>query len=180
MKLQRWFTLGVIAVACLALTACSNKKSAADGSAADGSAQTYAYDDQNNLNGGSGGMTGDGQRHVNSLQAPSNQVYYFDFDQSNFSDEDMNALKIQTAYIASHPAAHVRLEGHTDNRGSREYNVGLGWRRALAVKSVLLQNGVNASQIEVVSYDKERPAASGDNEQAWALNRRVELIYESK
>lgn len=125
-----------------------------------------------------GGMTG--MRHVNSLRAPSNQVYYFAFDQSVMSPADVKAATIQANYLVQHPQAKVRLEGNTDDRGSREYNVGLGWRRARAVKGVLLQQGVKPSQITMVSYGKEHPAVNGDSEQAWSLNRRVELIYVQK
>lgn len=127
-----------------------------------------------------GGMGGNGsyQRHINAMTAPSNQVYYFDFDQANVQQSDLEAMKVQAVYIANHPSAHIRLEGNTDNRGSREYNVGLGWRRAQAVAEILEQEGVPAQQISMVSYGKERPVAFGDNEQAWDLNRRVELIYE--
>ena len=69
------------------------------------------------------------------------------------------------------------MEGHADERGTREYNLALGERRADAVRRVLLANGVAASQIKVVSYGEERPAALGHNEDAWALNRRAELVY---
>ncbi len=91
-----------------------------------------------------------------------------------------HAATIQAAYLMTHRNAHVRLEGNTDDRGSREYNVGLGWRRAQAVARILKQQGVAPSQIKMVSYGKEHPAVSGNNEEAWSLNRRVELIYVEK
>lgn len=119
-------------------------------------------------------------RHVNSLTAPSNQVYYFGFNQTVVSPEDAHAATIQANYLVTHRNARVRLEGNTDDRGSREYNVGLGWRRAQAVARILKQQGVAPSQIKMVSYGKEHPAVSGNNEEAWSLNRRVELIYVEK
>ncbi|MBS0350844.1 MAG: OmpA family protein [Proteobacteria bacterium] len=122
----------------------------------------------------------EGVRHVNSLHAPSNQVYYFGFDQSVVSPADVRAATIQAQYLAIHHNAKVRLEGNTDDRGSREYNVALGWRRAQAVARILKQQGVAPAQIKMVSYGKEHPAVSGNTEHAWSLNRRVELIYVEK
>jgi len=71
----------------------------------------------------------------------------------------------------------VRLEGHTDERGSREYNIGLGERRAQAVRRALMLQGASANQLSTVSYGEERPAATGSDEESWRLNRRVELVY---
>lgn len=176
MKLNHSASLALIFIMGLTLSACSTTHKG-DATAMNGNAgaaaQSYGYNDQSAFDANS-------QKHVNSLQAPSNQVYYFSFNSSQFNPSDLQALKIQASYIATHPSAQIRLEGNTDARGSREYNVALGWRRAQAVKSLLRQRGVEASQIEVVSYGKERPVAFGNNEQAWALNRRVNLIYESK
>ena len=80
-------------------------------------------------------------------------------------------------YLASHQGARVRLEGHTDERGSREYNIGLGERRAQAVRRALLLQGATDAQISTVSYGAERPAVAGHDEAAWAKNRRVEIVY---
>lgn len=134
-------------------------------------AQTYAVSQSSGYHTDANGFT------VNSLQAPSNQTYYFAFDKSDIRSRDMQALDVQANYLAAHPNTHVRLEGNTDNRGSREYNVGLGWRRDQGVARILEQQGVRPNQIEMVSYGKQNPAATGDNEQAWALNRRVNLVY---
>lgn len=114
---------------------------------------------------------------LNSLHAPSNQTYYFAFDSSVMRSKDMQALLVQANYLATHPNTYVRLEGNTDNRGSREYNIGLGWHRDQTVARILEQQGVHANQIQMVSYGKENPAVPGNNEHAWALNRRVEFIY---
>jgi peptidoglycan-associated lipoprotein len=80
-------------------------------------------------------------------------------------------------FLAAHPAARVRLEGHTDERGSREYNIGLGDRRAQSVRRALLLQGASDAQISTVSYGEERPAVLGHDEAAWAKNRRVEIVY---
>ena len=118
-------------------------------------------------------------RIVNPLVAPANQTYYFDFDSAASHSFDLKAIKIQANYLVIHPTAKIRLEGNTDDRGSREYNIGLGWRRNKAIVRILEQAGVAPRQIDMLSYGKERPAVVGDNEAAWKLNRRVNLIYET-
>ncbi len=144
-------------------------------------AQTYPLGQKGGLEGANVSGGGEnGMRHVNSLRAPSNQVYYFGFNQSIVSSADARAATIQANYLVTHRNARVRLEGNTDDRGSREYNVALGWRRAQAVARILKQQGVSPSQIKMVSYGKEHPVASGDSEQSRSLNRRVELIYVAK
>lgn len=178
MKLNKVAKLVVVVMAAsslLLLASCSKKPSAnseSSGSGAEGS-QTYG------MNSGNGYGENNGF-HVNSLKAPSNQTYYFDLNSSDVHQSDMKALLIQSNYIAAHSGAKVRLEGNTDNRGSREYNIGLGWRRDQSVARVMEQQGVNAKQIQMVSYGKENPAVPGNNEHAWALNRRVNFIYKQK
>lgn len=105
------------------------------------------------------------------------RVVYFDFDSSVVHDDAMAMLQAHAEYLVSNSATVVTVEGHTDERGTREYNIALGERRADAVRRILLANGVAASQIKIVSYGEERPAALGHNEQAWAQNRRAELVY---
>ena len=101
-------------------------------------------------------------------------VFYFDFDKATLRPESRAALQGHAANLRSNPK-HIRLEGHTDERGTREYNMALGERRGNAVRDFLVLNGVDTSLIEVVSYGEERPAATGSDESSWALNRRVEL-----
>lgn len=112
-------------------------------------------------------------------KAPHNQVYLFKFDNSAFAAKYRPSLEAQAEYLNSHPRARILLAGHTDERGSREYNVALGERRANSVRSLLRAAGVSTQQIRVVSYGKERPAADGHDEDAHRQNRRVELIYEA-
>ncbi len=114
---------------------------------------------------------------VNSLIAPSNQTYYFPFDSVQTRSIDRQALRVQAQYLAAHPRAKIVLEGNTDSRGSREYNIGLGWRRDQAIDKQLLEYGVSPSQIRMVSYGKERPAKLGKGPLVRSLNRRVELKY---
>jgi len=107
----------------------------------------------------------------------SDRTIYFEFDSSQVQQQFMDIIKRHAAYLAKYGDVDVRLEGHTDERGSREYNVGLGSRRAESVSQLLQAYGVSPSQIETVSYGEEVPAVEGHNEEAWAKNRRVELVY---
>ena len=104
-------------------------------------------------------------------------VVYFDFDQSELRAEYGDLLARHAQQLANNSRTRVRLEGHADERGSREYNIGLGERRSQAVRRMLLIQGASASQISTVSFGEERPAALGSDEEAYALNRRVEIVY---
>lgn len=104
-------------------------------------------------------------------------VVYFDYDKSDVKSEYAPVVAAHAKYLASNPSLKVRLEGNTDERGSREYNIGLGERRAQAVRQALLLQGVSESQITTLSYGEERPAVDGHDEAAYAKNRRVEFAY---
>jgi peptidoglycan-associated lipoprotein len=104
-------------------------------------------------------------------------VVYFDYDSSEIASQYLSVVAAHAAYLVKYPTAHVRLEGNTDERGSREYNIGLGERRAQVVRKALLAQGVADAQITTVSYGEERPAAPGHDEAAYAQNRRVEFVY---
>jgi peptidoglycan-associated lipoprotein len=114
----------------------------------------------------------------NSLLAK--RTVFFDFDESVILDQDRPILEAHAQYLSQNPGAAVTLEGHTDERGTREYNLALGERRAIAVRQFMSLLGASGQQLRTISYGEERPAASGHNEEAWALNRRVEIIYRSK
>ena len=105
------------------------------------------------------------------------RTVYFDFDSSEIKGEGTDIVAAHAKYLAANPGTRVRLEGHTDERGSREYNIGLGERRAQAVRRALLLQGAADTQISTVSYGEERPAVPGHDEAAWAKNRRVEIVY---
>lgn len=104
-------------------------------------------------------------------------LIYFEFDQSDLSPEYADLLARHAARLSNSSRTKVRLEGHADERGSREYNIGLGERRAQAVRRMLLIQGATAEQISTVSFGEERPAAMGSDEESYALNRRVEIKY---
>lgn len=104
------------------------------------------------------------------------RTIYFDFDSSEIKGEGTEIVAAHARHLAN-SKLRVRLEGHTDERGSREYNIGLGERRAQAVRRALMLQGVTEAQITTVSYGEERPAVQGSDESAYSKNRRVELVY---
>jgi peptidoglycan-associated lipoprotein len=108
--------------------------------------------------------------------APLSSVVYFDFDQYSLTAESRAVLLAHADKLKGASVA-VRLEGHADERGSREYNLALGEKRANAVRDFLVTQGVNGSSLEVVSFGEEQPAATGSDEASWAQNRRVEVKY---
>ena len=107
----------------------------------------------------------------------SKRIVYFDFDSAEIRADSQSVVAAHARYLAGAAAQKVRLEGHADERGSREYNIGLGERRAQAVRRALLLQGVAEVQLATVSYGEERPAVAGSDEQAYAANRRVEIVY---
>ena len=104
-------------------------------------------------------------------------IIYFDFDSSEVRADFTDIVARHALILANDPAVRVRLEGHADERGSREYNIGLGERRAQSVRRMLMIQGASASQIATVSFGEERPVALGSDEDSWAQNRRVEIKY---
>lgn len=107
----------------------------------------------------------------------SSRIVYFELDSAKLTSESIAILEVHGSFIAGNGEVTVRLEGHADERGSREYNIALGDRRAQSVRRVLLFQGASTDQVETVSYGEEQPASTDHTEEAWSLNRRVELIY---
>jgi peptidoglycan-associated lipoprotein len=105
------------------------------------------------------------------------RILYFDFDSSEIKPEYVATLAAHARALSANASIRVRLEGHTDERGSPEYNIGLGERRAQAVRRALLLQGVGEGQVSTVSYGEERPAVPGQSEEAWSKDRRVEIVY---
>ena len=103
-------------------------------------------------------------------------VFYFDFDVAEFKPADRDTLTYHASDLATNPNKRIRLEGHADERGTREYNLALGERRANGIMNFLIVNGASRSQIETVSYGEERPERTGTNDTAYTANRRVEVV----
>ncbi|WP_337244570.1 peptidoglycan-associated lipoprotein Pal [Luteimonas sp. gir] len=108
------------------------------------------------------------------------RVVYFDLDQDSLRPEFQAIVSCHAKYLRDRSSARISLEGHADERGSREYNQGLGERRGNGVSSALQANGGSSAQLAVVSYGEERPVCTESNEDCWARNRRVEIIYTAR
>ena len=121
---------------------------------------------------------------INPLDDPesplSKRVIYFEFDSSDIKAEDRSVIEAHARYLADHPGASITLEGHADERGSREYNIALGESRAVGVRRLITLLGASGDQTRTVSYGEERPAVLGHEDTSWALNRRVELVYSTR
>ena len=103
-------------------------------------------------------------------------VIFFDTDRFNIDSSDAAALQTQAQYLARYPTVSITIEGHADERGTREYNLALGERRANSAKNYLVSLGISESRLRTVSYGEERPAATGADERAWARNRRAVTV----
>ena len=110
--------------------------------------------------------------------ALATRVFYFDFDTAEFRSADRGVLDYHAQDLASNSDKRIRIEGHADERGTREYNLALGERRANSVINYLIVNGASRNQIEAVSYGEERPADRGESEASYQRNRRVEIIVD--
>ena len=165
---------------CLGLAACASKPPKPSASEQAQSSQTGAGAESQGAEGANanGGPFG----NQNSVPGPqqgmlAKRTVYFDFDSSVIKGDGTDIVAAHAKYLSDHADARVRLEGNTDERGSPEYNIGLGMRRAQAVRQALLLQGASAGQITVVSYGAEHPVDPAHNEDAWAKNRRVDIVY---
>lgn len=181
MQTEKLFKFGLAALVSVSLAACSSSGSDTDmdedasngtGAGADSDsttgAQSRGFEEEPEL-------TREEMREQEMLEVTT---FYFDFDQSDLKPEAREALVYHANRLKDNPNMNVRLEGHADERGTREYNLALGERRAQSVERYLQVQGVSSSQMETISYGEEMPVASGSSEAAYARNRRVELKYE--
>ena len=164
----------LIAIALLAalLAGCPSTQSIPDPDPSDstyGGANTDDYDDN--------GLDGGEPVGYDPSAGELANILYFDFDSSELRAEDTDTVARHAMQLANNSNIRVRLEGHADERGSREYNIGLGERRSQTVRRMLLIQGASTAQISTVSFGEERPAAMGSDEAAYARNRRVEINY---
>lgn len=114
-------------------------------------------------------------RMMGDMRSAISAVIYFDYDQSEITDASRSTLDAKLPILTANPSLRLRIAGHTDNRGSDEYNLALGQRRAAAAKRYLTQRGIDDGRLETVSFGEERPVAEGEDESAWSQNRRDEF-----
>ena len=142
----------------------------------DGAPIDVGADDQS-----SSGLDEDGVVILDPLDDPASDLFvrtiYFDYDSANIREDSLVIVREHGKYLSSSPDRLVRLEGHADERGTREYNLALGEERAKSVRELLLLEGTQEEQIEIVSFGEERPAVEGTDDSALQLNRRVEIVY---
>ncbi|MDQ2068506.1 peptidoglycan-associated lipoprotein Pal [Natronospira bacteriovora] len=178
--MNRIYSVLAVLVMAILLAACGTTQEVPDEEAAEREAREAERRDRDEW-AEIDGLRDDEMAEFRELDDPdsplADRIVYFDFDRYDVKSEYREMLREHATYLRNNARLTVRLEGHTDERGSREYNIGLGDRRAQAVKRVLVLNGVSEGQIRTVSYGEERPAVAESNEEAWARNRRVELDY---
>jgi peptidoglycan-associated lipoprotein len=166
----------------LAIGGCSSNKTKSDDAAMgsdgieDGAPIDVGEDDY-----ASSGLDEDGSVILDPLDDPASDLFvrtiYFDYDSASIREDSLLIVREHGKYLSSSPERLVRLEGHADERGTREYNLALGEERAKSVREVLLLEGAQEEQIEIVSFGEERPAVEGTDDAALQLNRRVEVVY---
>ena len=174
---KQYLKVGALVISLFALAACSSTSDMEEDTGTDtgssNSSNNSGSSASSNAASNSGQLTQDEIRAQNALRQT---VFYFDFDIAEFKQADRDTLTFHARDLAANPGKRVRLEGHADERGTREYNLALGERRGNGILNYLIVNGASRSQIEVVSYGEERPAQSGQSEQAYGRNRRVEVV----
>jgi len=159
----------LLALPVLAVAACSSNRS--------------AHNDQSGMGAGTGmengssNLSSEEQARLQMQELQKNNIVYFGLDKYDVSSEFAQMLDAHAAFLRNNPSYKVTVEGHADERGTPEYNIALGERRANAVKMYLQGKGVSADQISIVSYGKEKPAVLGHDEAAYAKNRRAVLVY---
>jgi len=169
MQIRRFGVLVLGIILCLGMSGCANKsKSQPSGR------YGYGLSTSRGLADAAGFAESDDQARDMLTQ----RKIYFDFDSSVVHERDMDIIQAHADYLRAKPRSHARIEGHTDEQGSREYNVALAERRARAVVNALRANGVPGDQLSTVSYGKEKPDVDGHSEEAYRLNRRAVIVYE--
>ena len=195
--LKRWMLAGLVAIFISACATTQEEITTGDGAPTDGQSTDGSSMTDSGSSDGSGAETtglegsdgGDGTAIVDSMPLTAaealaetagdlaSRTIYFEYDSAKLTSESIAILETHGNFVAGNGEVRVRLEGHADERGSREYNIALGDRRAQSVRRVLLFQGASTDQVETVSYGEEQPAESGHDDAAWSKNRRVELIY---
>lgn len=171
---MRWSYLASVGALAVVLSACSSTP----GPGADGAAGGDAASADGAQSTGMAGGAGMSEAELYEGQpAEPQRVVYFGFDEYSVAAKYQGMLEANADFLKANGNREVVVEGHTDERGSREYNVALGEKRANAVRDILLSYGVSSGQVETVSYGEERPAVEGSGESAWSKNRRAVIEY---
>ena len=172
-QLNQYIKASILVISLFTLVACSSTSEMED-------EPTGAESSAGNTGSASAGAgSNDGQltqEQIRAQNALRHTVFYFDFDVAEFQPADRETLTYHARDLAANSSKRVRLEGHADERGTREYNLALGERRANGMLNYFIVNGAARSQIEVVSYGEERPSQAGQTDQAYSRNRRVEIV----
>ncbi len=176
MKTNR--TVLLVAAACIAMAGCTKKNVKDEHSGSNGMSGPSSSATTNPVGSNMGGRYTPGDLDTDSCLRQ--RVVYFDLDQDTLKPEFQAIVACHAKYLVDRPEARVTLEGSADERGSREYNLGLGERRGNAVQAAVQGGGASASQLNVVSYGEERPVCTESNEDCWSKNRRVEIVYGAK
>lgn len=172
MNARSFLKLGLVAASVVLFASCSKTPGSAGGYADNSGAEAHGLGKMTHFAGQEAG-------EMYTTQAPHNQVYLFSYDNSVLASKYVPSVNAQAEYLKDHPGARILIAGNTDERGSREYNIALGERRANTVAEIMRLAGVQREQVRVVSYGKERPVNFGHDEASHAQNRRVELTYEA-
>ncbi len=171
---NQFLKISLLVISVVTLAACSStsepEEVIEDNQAASSSSNNSA---SSSASSGSAQLT---QEEIRAQRALGETIFYFDFDVAEFKPADRDVLTYHARDLAANPGKRVRLEGHADERGTREYNLALGERRANGIMNYFIVNGASRSQIEVVSYGEEQPAQNSSSEQAYTQNRRVEVV----
>jgi len=183
--MQKIYSAGLVILLSATLVACGGTKNVQESMPpvqdamsgnADGSS-TSGVSDDSAVQGTELGAEGAGATSGTAGDLLSQHQVYFEYDSSAISEESKQLIEAHAAYLVNNPGITVMLEGNTDERGTREYNLALGERRANAVSKMMQVLGVGSSNIQTVSYGEERPVALGQDEASYSQNRRVEIVY---
>ena len=185
--LQRLIALAAVAFFVAACETASQTSTDSAGESSSSTASTSASTTSTSSSGSSGSSSSSSSSSSASSAAAAatsaedalakiGNTVYFGYDSSALSDDAQATLMRQAGFLRGNPSLTVTIEGHCDERGTREYNLALGERRATAARDYLLAQGVDPARIRVISYGKERPVASGSNEQSWSKNRRAATV----
>ena len=174
MQRKQFIKMSLLVISLFALATCSSTSETDESDMGDQSSSSSSGSSASTSAGSSSGQLS--QEEIRAQNALRQTVFYFDFDVAEFKPQDRDTLTYHARDLAANPGKRVRLEGHADERGTREYNLALGERRANGILNYFIVNGASRSQIETVSYGEERPSQRGSTEQAYSRNRRVEVV----